>query len=144
MWYNKIMIGLLESPLHSFLSKNMLVITYTGRKSGKAFSLPVNYLLDDGLEGGLLYTASQKDRVWWRNLRAGKPISLRLRGQDVKAIPTVIEDQAGVRQLFERYFELSPGLARYFQVELDEQGKASAADLDACARDRVMITFKVE
>ena len=137
MWYNKIMIGLLRSPLHMLVSKSMIVLTYTGRKSGKTFSLPVNYLMD----GNLLYCASQTNRVWWRNLRDGRPVQIRLQGKEISGTPSVIEDQVGVEAMFKRYFELSPNLARYFQVELDSNGKPTPASLKACAQNRVMITF---
>ncbi len=42
MWYNPIMMWLLRSPLHGMLSSSTMIITYTGRKSGKMFSTPDN------------------------------------------------------------------------------------------------------
>jgi hypothetical protein len=41
MWYNPIMRGLLNSPMHFFASKNMMLMTYKGRKSGKTYTLRV-------------------------------------------------------------------------------------------------------
>lgn len=34
MWFNPLIIALLRSPLHALMSANMIVLTYTGRKSG--------------------------------------------------------------------------------------------------------------
>jgi nitroimidazol reductase NimA-like FMN-containing flavoprotein (pyridoxamine 5'-phosphate oxidase superfamily) len=82
------MIWLIKSPLHFFVSKNMMLITCTGHKSGKNYTVPVNYLL----EGNTLYITSFKERTRWRNLRAGNLITLRLRGKDVRALPQVSEN----------------------------------------------------
>jgi hypothetical protein len=37
----------LRSPLHGILSKNFLLINFTGRKSGRVFTTPVSYSQDD-------------------------------------------------------------------------------------------------
>jgi hypothetical protein len=74
MWFNPIMSWMLRSPLHSIVSKNMMLMTYTGRKSGKSYTTPMNYL---EMNGGL-YTNSYRDRAWWRNLRGGAEVTLRL------------------------------------------------------------------
>jgi hypothetical protein len=34
---------LLRSPFHGWLSDNVLLLTYTGRKSGKRYTIPVAY-----------------------------------------------------------------------------------------------------
>jgi len=35
MWYNTLMSWLLRSPFHGLLSKSTLLVTVTGRKSGR-------------------------------------------------------------------------------------------------------------
>ena len=44
--FNPFMVWLLRSPLHKLASKNTLLITFTGRKSGKKYTTPVNYASD--------------------------------------------------------------------------------------------------
>jgi len=44
MWFNPIMKWLIRSPLHGLVSKSMLVIGYTGRKSGKRYETPMSLL----------------------------------------------------------------------------------------------------
>ena len=34
---------ILRSPLHGLMSKRLLLITFTGRKSGKQFTTPLGY-----------------------------------------------------------------------------------------------------
>jgi hypothetical protein len=47
MWYNSIMAFILRSPLHGLLSGSTMLITYTGRKSGKSITLPTNWVRDE-------------------------------------------------------------------------------------------------
>jgi hypothetical protein len=64
---NHFMKLILRSPLHSLVSENAMIITSTGRKSGKIYTTPVNYVRD----AGALIILSQDDRTWWKNLRGG-------------------------------------------------------------------------
>ena len=38
--------AILRSPVHSLLSKQVLLLTYTGRKSGNPHTIPVGYIRD--------------------------------------------------------------------------------------------------
>jgi deazaflavin-dependent oxidoreductase (nitroreductase family) len=140
MWFNPMMIWLLKSPLHFFVSKNMMLVTYKGRKSGKTYTIPVNYIRDEHT----LYTTSWKDRTWWRNLRDGAPVQLRVQGQERIAIPKVSEANEEVASLLNTYFRIAPNMARYFEVGLGPDGKPQPEDLTAAAIPRVMVTLKIE
>ena len=135
MWYNPIMRGLLNSPLHLILSKNMMLMTYTGRKSGKSYTTPMNYLALNGA----LYTTSYRDRVWWRNLRDGADVKLRLRGKDVTARSGIIEDQSAVADALQQYFKTAPHLAKYMDVALDEAGDPDGEDIARLAQGMVVV-----
>ena len=135
MWFNPIMSWMLRSPLHSIVSKNMMLMTYTGRKSGKSYTTPMNYLAMDGV----LYTNSNRERVWWRNLRGGAEVNLRLRGEDVPARAEVIEDQSAVAGYLNEYLEAAPNLAKYMQVRMGENGKPHAEDVARQAQEMVMV-----
>ncbi len=45
-WVNRIVRFLLRSPLHPVLSGNTLLLTITGRMSGKQYTIPVSYIQD--------------------------------------------------------------------------------------------------
>jgi deazaflavin-dependent oxidoreductase (nitroreductase family) len=139
MWFNPIMIWLIKSPLHFFVSKNMMLITYTGRKSGKSYTIPVNYLQD----GETLYTTSWRERTWWRNLREGKTVNLRLRGKDLEATPEVFETDEGVASLLTPYFQIAPNMTRYFEVGLDSEGNPLPEDIVTAAKTRIMVQLKI-
>lgn len=74
--------GLRQSPRWGGLvSKHITVVTYTGRRSGKTFSMPVGYK-----RAGNIVTIGVRlpdAKTWWRNFTgAGGPISLVLEGAD--------------------------------------------------------------
>jgi F420H(2)-dependent quinone reductase len=82
--YNPLVIWLLRSPLHSLVDQHTMVITVTGRRSGKHYTLPVSYVRD----GETLLVISQKDRTWWKNLRNGAPVTVLLQGHALQQVPT--------------------------------------------------------
>lgn len=74
---------LLTAPvIGPLLGKSMTEISYTGRKSGKHFTLPVAYRRQgDGTV--LVGVAAPSQKTWWRNFQPGPtPISIRLDGVD--------------------------------------------------------------
>lgn len=44
--YNPVVIWLLRSPFHGLIDKNTVLITFTGRKSGKSYTFPISYVRD--------------------------------------------------------------------------------------------------
>ena len=58
--YNPLMLWLLRSPLHGVVSSMYMVVNFTGRKSGKAYSTPVEYWQD----GDTLMFFTTRSRVW--------------------------------------------------------------------------------
>jgi deazaflavin-dependent oxidoreductase (nitroreductase family) len=139
MWYNPMMVWLLRSPLHGLISKSFMLVTYTGRRSGKVYTIPVNYVQN----GSVLSVTSYRQRTWWRNLRDGEPVSVRLRGRELQATGEVIEDDEGVVTALTAYLQNTPGSARYFKVGLDANGRPEAADILRAATDRVMIRIQL-
>jgi len=135
MWYNKIMISMLRSPLHGLLDKSTLLVTVKGRKSGKQITTPVNYVR----EGEVLWVTSTRQRTWWRNLRGGAPLTLRLQGVDLPAAGQALESDAEVAAGLESFFKVAPQTARYYQVKLDASGKPSPQDIARVAQNRVVI-----
>jgi hypothetical protein len=72
---------------------NLMLLRYTGRKTGKAYRVPVSY----AREGSVLLTPG--GGRWTLGLRGGHPVTLRLRGKDLTARPELVTDQAEVERL---------------------------------------------
>ncbi len=76
------------------LGRTVTVITYTGRRSGRTFTIPVAYRRNGQT---IDIAANMPDaKTWWRNfLGDGAPISLRLDGADRTGHAVARRDQAG-------------------------------------------------
>jgi hypothetical protein len=62
---NPVVRGLLRSPAHRLVSGSVLLLTYTGRRSGVRRELPVMYAM---LGDRFVVVAGQPDtKTWWRN-----------------------------------------------------------------------------
>jgi len=86
-WYNPMMRWLLRSRFHWLVSHSVLLISYSGRKSGNVYSVPINFRR----HGNFIQLISNKDNLWWHNFDGGAPVTLRLRGVDVPASARVIQ-----------------------------------------------------
>lgn len=95
MWFmnhvfNPIMRWILSSPLlHKLASKNVLLIAFTGKKSGKHYTTPVEYL-QEGQTIWIMVGFPEKKK-WWRNLVGGTPVNLCLRGEWVSGEAEVLQ-----------------------------------------------------
>jgi F420H(2)-dependent quinone reductase len=77
---NPFVAGLLRSPLHSLLSGRLALITVTGRRSGTRHTFPVGYRAAGDVV--TIAVVAPESKLWWRNVRGGAPVALRLRGVD--------------------------------------------------------------
>jgi len=127
------MTWMLRSPLHVFMG-GLLLITVTGRKSGRAISAPVNYVHD----GDNLLITSKADRTWWKNLRGDAPVTLLMNGKTYRAQATVIEDHPQVDQALLRFFRLTKRTLA--GIHLDKDGQPTKPEKFAqVAQSRVII-----
>ncbi len=130
---NRFVTGMLCSPLSGFMSGIML-ITITGRRSGRAISTPVNYARD----GDTLLVTSKVDRTWWKNLRGGAAVTVLIHGKTYQAEATVIEERAAVERELLRFFRL---VRRTIAgIHLDKDGQPTKPDKFArVAQSRVVV-----
>jgi deazaflavin-dependent oxidoreductase (nitroreductase family) len=98
---NLLVIGLLRSPLHRLASGSLLLITYRGRRSGRRFTIPVMY----AERGGTLtvFVGRSEGKQWWRNLRGGAEVEVRLRGRRLRGQAEVVGDSAAGETYLDRY-----------------------------------------
>lgn len=132
---NWFMGGLLHSPLHPLLSRNLITISVTGRKSGRVYTTPVNYVQD----GRRLYITSLRERQWWRNVRGEATAVMRWQGHDVRVTAEVLEEPEAVLAALARYLELAPSAASWLNIGLDAAGQPDSAAMSRFVRERVII-----
>jgi hypothetical protein len=131
---------LLRSPLHGMISRNTLLISYTGRKSGKLFTTPTNY----SQEGNTVRIVSFKNRVWWRNLLGGAPVNLQIRGENLRGQAEVIMDNDSVASGLYVYLQPIPEFAKYFDVSINENGMLNENDINQAAKSRVIVEVSID
>jgi deazaflavin-dependent oxidoreductase (nitroreductase family) len=135
MWFNPIITWLLKSPLHGMISRGVMLVTVTGRKSGKPISTPTNYLRD----GNTLWVISWRKRTWWRNLRGGAKVRVLLAGKGVEGRGQVIEEEKAAAQSLFDYYRRVPQYAKYVQIGLDAAGLPIHADCERAAQKMVAV-----
>ena len=84
---------LLELPFKTPLNNRLVLVCFTGRKSGRPYRQPVSYVS----EGDTLLTPG--GGRWKLNLRDGETVRLRLDGREVAARPEFVRDFEEVRRL---------------------------------------------
>ncbi len=77
---NRAVSMLLRSPLHPVFSRQLALVTVTGRRSGRDYSFPVAYRRQG--ERVTIAVGWPERKLWWRNLTGGAEIRLRLKGED--------------------------------------------------------------
>ena len=136
---NWFMSWLLHSPFHRLISGSILLITYIGRRSGKQYSAPLNYVRG----GNTLWVTSVRDRRWWRNFREEWPIKVLLQRVEVEGIGLAITEPEQLSQAFSEFFHLSPTSARFFKVDLEDDGTPNQEDLDRIVAERVLVRIQI-
>ncbi len=135
---NKTMKLMLRSPLHGLVSKTILLITFTGRKSGKTYTTPVSY----SQFGDQVYVFTHA--TWWKNLRSGTPVTLRIRGRELQSLaePVAADKQAIAAGLIEHLRKV-PSDAPFYGVTFDDHRNPSAEEVEKAAQTVVMIRFRL-
>ena len=129
---------ILRSPFHSMLSGGMMLLTVTGRKTGKQITFPVGYYE----EGGYLWVITSRDRTWWKNLRGGAEVGLLLKRKPVKAFAEPDLDEKAVEARMVEYVRHVPQAAKPLGIRV-ENGTANAEDIARTAKDRLFVKIKV-
>jgi len=137
-WLNRTMKFILRSPLHGLVSKSILLITFTGRVSGQTYTTPVSYSQTDGQV--TIFTHAK----WWKNLRGGTPVTLRLRGRQIQGLAQPIaEDKQAIAAGLIDHLKLVPSDARYYGVTLDPQGNPDPQEVMQGAQSTVMVRIQL-
>jgi deazaflavin-dependent oxidoreductase (nitroreductase family) len=125
---NPVFTLLLRSPLHRLLSKRLLLLSFTGRKSGKRYTIPVGY----AQEGDTLLLGTESR--WKANLRGGAPVTVRLKGRERRGTAEVIADEEGMIAAYRKMLALAPGYGRAIGVALDANGEPDRAAVERARR----------
>ena len=132
---NAFVAWMLRSPLHRVMGNTML-ITVTGRRSGRPITTPVNYFRSDDR----LWVLTTRSRTWWRNVPVNPRVRLRLDGRDVTATADAVLEEAAVAQKLAEYVRRIPASARPLGIEL-RNGEPDPQDLLRLAGTRLFLAI---
>ena len=131
---NPVMKTILKSPVHKVVSEGILIITFTGIKSGKEYSTPISYFMEN--DTVYCFTHAQ----WWRNLAQGAEVKVRLKGQDTVGFAEVeAEDMAQKTSAMRKMIIAKPQEAGFYNVTFDSDGEPVEAEVIKAAEEAVLI-----
>jgi hypothetical protein len=120
--------AVLSLPFATPINANLMLIFYTGRKSGKAYRQPVSYVRD----GDVLLTPG--GGRWTLNLANERPVRIRLCGHLETARPELVTDPAEVERLLGVIAEKNPAATRFIPIPRRPDGRLDPDALDAALR----------
>lgn len=135
---NRSMKMILRSPVHGIVSKTVLLITFTGRKSGKTYTTPVSYSQDGGRV--TIFTHAS----WWKNLAPSAAVTLQLQGRELQGLAEpVADDKAAIAAGLAAHLRKVRSDAKYYDVTFDENGDPRPEEVERAVETVVMVPIRL-
>jgi deazaflavin-dependent oxidoreductase (nitroreductase family) len=137
-YVNSAMKFMLRSPVHGMVSKTVLLISFTGRKSGKIYTTPVSYS-QQGDQVSIFTHAT-----WWKNLRNSPEVLLRIQGRELQGLAEpVAGDKQAIAAGLSAHLRVVPSDARYYGVTFDEHGNPRSEEVEQAVQSVVMVRVRL-
>lgn len=122
---------LLSIPFKTPLNRRLMLLSFTGRKTGRAYRQPVSYVA----EGASLLTPG--GGKWKLNLREDESIEIRLRGRRVRARPEFVRNVEEVERIVRKMMTVNPRMTSFVPFigrdgQVDRAMMVSAIDNGFC------------
>jgi deazaflavin-dependent oxidoreductase (nitroreductase family) len=123
--------AILGLPFPTPLSSRLMLLEYTGRKTGRAYRQPVSYVRD----GDTLLTPG--GGRWKANLRVGEPVTIRFRGRPTTGRPELVRDPDEIDRLLRVMIARNSRLSSFvpfvhWDGTIDRGGMDNAIDHGFC------------
>jgi hypothetical protein len=115
-------------PFATPLSRRLMLVFYTGRRTGKPYRQPVSYVR----QGTTLLTPG--GGRWKLNLREGQPVRIRLRGRDVLARPELVGDLDEIERLLGVMAAANPTVNTFVGIPKGPDGRLDRTRLQTAVR----------
>jgi hypothetical protein len=115
-------------PFATPLGGRLMLVSLTGRKTGKHYRQPLSYVK----QGNLLLTPG--GGKWKLNLREGEPVRIRMRGRDVFARPDLVSDIDEIERLLAVMTAANPSVASFVAIPKGPDGRLDRIRLEAAIR----------
>jgi hypothetical protein len=129
---------LLRSKLHVVLSQTLLLLIYTGRTSGKRYTIPVTY----SRAGDVVTVFTHHS--WWKNVRGGAPVVVEIKRRRFEGIAEAISnDRPVIAAALGAHLRELPSMARFYHVPLDANGQPDPDAVWQAARFVVLVRIQL-
>ncbi|TMC11039.1 MAG: nitroreductase family deazaflavin-dependent oxidoreductase [Chloroflexi bacterium] len=123
-YFNPIAKAILASRLHPLLSSRLMLLTFTGRKTGRSRTTPVSYVLDGS---SLLVPGGG---AWSKNLGAGRPAQVCIRGTWIAVEPELVAEPLAMEELLRLMLAANPTMGMFTGIRPGPDGRPYAAALE--------------
>ncbi len=106
--------AVLRSPLHRILGKNLMLLTVTGRKTGRTYTVPVGR--HETSDGSFVLSAGGN---WRHNLRGGADVRVTLDGRERAGHAVLEQDPDRAAQEFKTLLDRAGPRALAVKVNVD-------------------------
>jgi hypothetical protein len=139
---NPVMRGLLRSPLHGVTSRNIGIVHFTGRKSGRKLNTPLSYTR----EGNVVRLLSNQSTRWWLNFRGeGVRVEMEIARQRHPGTATLLEgDSERLREGVRRFIHALPRDAKVYGLQLNASGDVVETSLAAIADQLILVEIRLD
>lgn len=124
---NKMVARLLQSPMHRLLSGSTALVRYTGRRSGRVVTTPVQYASHG--DDVVILVGHPQTKTWWRNFSSERGLEVLVRGEWVPMTGRAYQgadDAEVVAGLLAAYLQRFPRAVKALEGDTDEQRARSA------------------
>jgi deazaflavin-dependent oxidoreductase (nitroreductase family) len=118
----------LRLPFQTPMSRRLVLLRYTGRKSGRSYTIPVSYVE----QGDTLLIPG--GGAWKINLEQGSAVRVRLRGSERSASPEVIKEIDELERLVAFMMAANPAVSRFIGVPREIDGHPNRERLEQAVR----------
>jgi deazaflavin-dependent oxidoreductase (nitroreductase family) len=108
---------ILGLPFPTPLGGRLMLVYFTGRKTGRRYRQPLSYVR----QGTTLLTPGGGN--WKRNLQSGEPVRIRLRGHDRSATPEIVTDPETIESLLRIMTAANPMVSRFVGIPRNSDGR---------------------
>jgi hypothetical protein len=138
MRMNGVVDVVLRSRFHWLLSRGLTLITVTGRRSGRRYTIPVGYL--ETVDAVVVLVGDAPSKTWWRNYIDPGPIEVRLRGEPRSGRAVVVpQGSEQFRRTAEEAFRRSRIIPRLFGIAFDPRRGLSVEDAARLAQRAAIV-----
>ena len=138
---NRLVSWLLRSQFHSLASKGLMLVSWSGRKTGRSFSIPVGYQREE--DSVLVLISKPMEKAWWKNFRTPWPAELTIRRKVRTAMGEIVPP--GSREFYEaceRTLERLPWMGSQFGgIDFDSEVGLDDAQREILARHVGAVRF---